>query len=425
MKSQIADNHRVLIDATNLKVGGGVQVAVSLCEDIASLHLSGQHQGRFPWLPRAHVRVSTAIYSQLSEKARSLPTLSVLDSSWRSLRTWIPTPRRYDVSFVVFGPKYGWRQARSTIVGFADGLMVSTDAPKATGPVANLKHLLRLATWRQQIRSSDCIVVESDVVVTRITAWGSRRVMIAPNALNAIFDDPSRWQSLSVPLERDSSNRRLMAYIARGYPHKNHDFLGETGRTLESMGYTPSDLTFLVTLSESEYRARSQAFRDWSINVGPISTGQVPTLYAACDAAIFPSLVETFSVTPLEALAMQRPLFAASRAYVRDIAGDAPFYFDPHNPAACAELLAQYLRQELPIDAHVKTGTGIVSAAPTSMRRTIQYLDEVSRLLPRHAAARDARSNRGGPLVLGEHGDFIEASESRPQVGDRRTKRMI
>lgn len=53
--------------------------------------------------------------------------------------------------------------------------------------------------------------------------------------------------------------------------------------------------------------------------------------YAAAQALIFPSLEEGFGIPLLEAMACGTPIIASDIAVFREIAGDAAYYFNPHD----------------------------------------------------------------------------------------------
>ncbi|WP_416954714.1 glycosyltransferase [Nocardioides sp. T5] len=60
---------------------------------------------------------------------------------------------------------------------------------------------------------------------------------------------------------------------------------------------------------------------------------QVPALYEACDGVVFPVLTSA-SPSLLEAMRASRPLVASDRPFVREVAGDAAWYFEPTDPAS-------------------------------------------------------------------------------------------
>jgi glycosyltransferase involved in cell wall biosynthesis len=59
------------------------------------------------------------------------------------------------------------------------------------------------------------------------------------------------------------------------------------------------------------------------------------------DAVIFPSLLECFSATPLEAMVMGKPLFASDRPFNREVCHSHAHYFDPLSPASAATAIAK------------------------------------------------------------------------------------
>ena len=103
----------------------------------------------------------------------------------------------------------------------------------------------------------------------------------------------------------------------------------------------------------------------------------MPGLYKECDGAIFPSLLEGFSVAPLEALAMQRILFASDRPFVREVCGDAPIYIDPLDPCASARTVAETLKNPVLQVDHVRAGLRVIGQLPTARDRARAYLDIV------------------------------------------------
>jgi glycosyltransferase involved in cell wall biosynthesis len=132
----------------------------------------------------------------------------------------------------------------------------------------------------------------------------------------------------------------VLAYVTRAYPHKNVAFLGAVGIELR----TRHELlvNFVVTLTHDEWFALDSDTREYCTNIGVQKIAQVPSLLMQVDGAFFPSLLEAFSVTPLEAMALQLPLFASDRDFVRTICGDYPHYFDPEDPSAAAKVIADW-----------------------------------------------------------------------------------
>ncbi|MDX2030043.1 MAG: glycosyltransferase family 1 protein [Blastocatellia bacterium] len=73
---------------------------------------------------------------------------------------------------------------------------------------------------------------------------------------------------------------------------------------------------------------------------------ELPPLYRAATACVYPSLAENCPFGLLEALAFGLPIAASNASAMPEIAADAARYFDPHNPDAIAHALDEILSDE-------------------------------------------------------------------------------
>ena len=364
----------VLIDASNLRVGGGVQAAASFIDELSDLRRDPQVVERHPWLPTAVVECSATVAESMKTDPKAFSSLRIVDRSPRELRRWFPVRDQYDVSFVVFGPEYSARRARRRIVGYAD---VRSVYPSPRGEVLSAR-----SAWRWRIRGvlSRLLMRRPDRIVVETEAFGARvvarriappeRITVVSNAYNATFDEPDTWvRPETLPDKIDADY--VLAYVARGYAHKNHPFLTEVSRAADRAGVS---LRFLVTLSDEHWAQQTPEFRNVCLNVGPIPLPMVPAVYEAAEAAIFPSLLEAFSAMPLEAMAMGRVVFASDRDFVRTVCGDAAVYFDPLDASAAADVIIEVLGDPDRVDQMVARGRAHVATRPTAHDRASTYL---------------------------------------------------
>ncbi len=371
----------VLIDAGNLRVGGGVQVGASFVDELAALVQDEVALARWPWLADVVVEVSDVVRRDLTRSTDHLD-VRVVRRTWSDLARPSLRRREFDVSFTVFGPNYTPRRARRQVVGFADVSSLFPDALPPQPASAQARRAIRARLSRALFRRCDLVVAEAAFVArTLVERWGCDRdrIVVVPNVLNAVFVERSR----QLPVEVPDATVPMFCYVARGYPHKNHDLLGPAGRLLrERHG---REVRFALTLEAEEWNALSSETREHSVNVGPIAVAQAPALYAACVGTVFPSLAECFSVTPLEALASGSPLVASDRDFVRDVVGESAAYVDPHDPASLADALDQVLAGSEATDRRRSGGLELARGWPTARQRAEAYLDVVSSQLAPHA----------------------------------------
>lgn len=360
----------VLIDASNLHKGGGVQVAGSFLDELAKLTCT--LDPAVTWPSEVCVEVSNEVMAQLSSD--TIRTLSPItrDRHPTQLWRWIPRKRPFDVSFVVFGPEYGYPRAVRQVVGFADGTSVFPQ-PRSLEPltgITRVKMAIRGDVSRRLHSRAWLLITETESTARALEASLRRvpHIEVVPNTINSIFSNPERWQPVPRLTVRD--DHYAICYVARPYDHKNHRILPEVAIQLrEKYGL---NVDFVITLTDDEWARLAN--RDSQINVGPLTVEQIPTLLNACDASIFPSLLESFSVTPFEAFAMRRPLFASNFDFIRDSCADAPIYFDPESPSDIAAKLGHALTAPDLIAKHVERGSQILAEHITPRQRAVQYM---------------------------------------------------
>ena len=132
---------------------------------------------------------------------------------------------------------------------------------------------------------------------------------------------------------------------------------------------------------ESLERSESQLL----INVGPLSISQVPTLLARCDAVIFPSLMESCSASPIEAMYMNKLLFASDLPFVHESCGGAPIYFDPTSPRDIARAIVSGLSDTRIATEHRRRTQEVLAGIPTPRDRALAYLQAMTGVSDAHA----------------------------------------
>lgn len=368
---------RVLINAANLHVGGGVQVAVSFIYELAAD-------------PNLMAGLEVTLFVS-SEVHRNLQAINVDCSCFffyevfdiYGLRALSPSVGKkfvgYDLVFTIFGPLYLSFKLKLHIVGFGQSwiLYPNNDATRRLSFLDRIVTRLKFSIQWFFFRHSSVLVGELEHVRRRLVEFKrfpADRVRVVRNCVSPIFFDRDKWIPLNNCVLR-ASDSFVIGVVSRDYPHKNLDyFLNVLVRLDKRAGGRRFE--FVVTLNESEWKRRSANFRQRIKNVGPLSLAQCPAFYESLDAVLFPSLLESFSATPLEALLMRRPLFASDRAFVRDCCGEHAMYFDPEDPDVAATAILRWLEQD-PIDRArwVNSAYEYVMTLPSSNSRAVNYCE--------------------------------------------------
>ena len=364
-----------ILYAANLHVGGGVQVATSVIDEISASAADA-------------AKITLMVSSQVDKNLKAIGTplehfrgycVENHHGFLTLFRNLHPKLGDSQAIFVVFGPLYITGLGIPQIVGFAQPWIIYPDNEiyRAMSNFAKWKTRLKFALQSLFFRQADLLVVELEHVrsgLTRVGIADTNRVCVVQNCLSALYRNSERWQPVP-PL--GAVHGFKLGFVGRNYPHKNTAIFPKIREALRT-NYN-LDVVIYVTFSDDEWLTCTQEFRDSIINIGPLTVAQCPSFYQQLDGVLFPSLLECFSATPVEAMAMKRPLFASDRAFNRDVCGDYAFYFDPCDPNSAAAAIAACISNPIATRKRILDAYHHVSNLPGPDIRAKLYLDCVQK----------------------------------------------
>ncbi|MBI4807412.1 MAG: glycosyltransferase family 4 protein [Nitrosomonadales bacterium] len=336
-----ARSHQVLINCSNLHVGGGVAVATSFIDCLAELKYEDTD---------IHLLLSSDVsrnLKMLGTDTNRFASCQVRDffgikALWQGLSSHF---RGMDLVFTVFGPAYFLFSKSYHLVGFAQPLIIYPDNP-ITARLNFFNHMVFRIKYRIQqyfFTRADAIIVELEHVKTgleKIDWFAHKPISVVHSAVHTVFKEPDKWLPLVLPKSQASLK---LGIISRNYPHKNLQILGEVKRHLLEDYKLAVD--FYVTFQPDEWASCDASFRGNIINVGGLNLSQCPTFYSLMDGVIFPSLLECFSAVPIEAMMVKKPLFASDLPFIRDVCDDHCNYFDPLDAKDIARVIFDFFKQ--------------------------------------------------------------------------------
>ena len=122
-----------------------------------------------------------------------------------------------------------------------------------------------------------------------------------------------------------------MLYLTSYYPHKNIEIINQVIPLLESE-FSGKFVIVLTLHDEIFSTVINRKVAKSVINLGPVKPEECPGLYQACDFTFVPTLLECFSATYAESMAMERPILTSDMDFARTVCENAALYFDPMNP---------------------------------------------------------------------------------------------
>tara|TARA_R110001583_G_C5667535_1_gene410370 strand:+ start:3479 stop:4609 length:1131 start_codon:yes stop_codon:yes gene_type:complete len=369
---------KVLINASNLHNGGGVQVATSFIFEFYKKNIHSRNI--FFW-------VSSEVDNNLSEM--EVDTSNFLN--YRVVNTYgfgflMSSFRHeldsFDVVFTLFGPLYILNRNFFNITGFAQAWIAYPDNEFYGHLPLSRKLLLRLKFYIQCwfFRRADKLLVELEHVRIALIKRGiiqADGVDVVHNCLSSLYFEPKLWRKIEFP--NFSPNVLKLGYLGRDYSHKNTKILPLIVKELRNKYGVDSRL--FVTFTENEWRSCSSEFREFTINVGSLSVSECPTFYQNVDAIVFPSLLECFSATPLEAMVMKKPLFVSDRPFNKDLCGDNAFYFDPLDAQSAASKIFEVWQKNMVDAGFLERARKYAILFSSPEKRAESYLDIINNSL--------------------------------------------
>ena len=327
---------KLLINTSNLYVGGGLQVALSFINELKNFESNNQY----------YIFLSSSVNDQL-----------IQDDFPENFKFYLikrsPSSIRYrkkvvefldalekdinpDIVFSIFGPSY-WRPKTRHIMGFALPWLIN-EKSDVFSELSFFKRLIKKLEIKYKgyhvKNNADYYVTETEEVrqsFSRIYNVSLENIFVVGNTCSSIFDQ-KEFEPFYIP-SREIREFRLIT-ISHNYPHKN---LRVIRNVLPYLKNNNVKFKFILTIDEESYDDLFSGYENYVMNIGPIKSEFCPSAYAQSDALFLPTLLECFTASYPEAMKMNKPILTSSLPFAVDICKDAALFFDPLDPKDIAD----------------------------------------------------------------------------------------
>lgn len=114
-------------------------------------------------------------------------------------------------------------------------------------------------------------------------------------------------------------------------------------------------------------RVRELGLEDRVQFLGYVADEDLPILFAACEAFVYPSIDEGFGIPVLEAMLLGAPVLSSNAGALSEVGGECVRYFDPNDASGMATLINMALSR--PDERPVWVNKGLQQASKFSWRR--------------------------------------------------------
>lgn len=328
---------KILLNASNLNGGGGLQVADSICRQL-------NHYVSFdfvvvlsPFLKSTGDIIknykNVVVYNYLMPHS-----INVLIAGRNCYLDEIVSKEKVDRVLTIFGPSF-WVPKVPHLCGFASGQLTPQDSPfyKTKLPIGfRLRDMIRNGVMKTYYgRCSDYLYSENESVSRELRKiYPKKKVFTVTNYYNQVFDSPDQWKEHRLP----EFKGKTFLTVTDTNRHKNVEIAIDIAKILE--GRHPGfDFRFVFTFSESQYPVIEPLLRKHFLFIGRVDVSECPSLYEQCDLEFQPTLLECFTATYPEAMRMAKPIVTTNLAFARQLCGDAAAYYSPLDASEAAETI--------------------------------------------------------------------------------------
>lgn len=230
----------------------------------------------------------------------------------------------------------------------------STQRSSTLNPVFyRVKKLGYNKIFHQALVKSVKIITPSDFVKKQIVdEWNidSRKVQVSYEGVDEKILELSKKD---IKFKKEI-NGKFLFYIGNAHPHKN---LERLIRVFKKVRVDYPDLKLVLSGKKNYFWEKVLKNIDENIIYTDfVDDEEMVGLYKNAHAYIMPSLEEGFGIPILEAMACECPVVSSNKGSLKEVGGDAAFYFDPLNEGDMEDKIRKVLDDEKLRENLIKKG---------------------------------------------------------------------
>lgn len=318
-----------LINCSNLKNGGGLQVAHSICEQLGKYK-----QHHFVVVLSTFIREfeipdgDNAIVYRYDIK-NSIATLMFGRDKFLD---GLVKKHHVDAVLTVFGPSR-WRPRCKHLCGFARAQLLLENPLQKELP---FKERLNYRIWEWGFkRSSDTFYTENKYISDMLPKLlGDVKVYTITNYYNQVFDNQEQWQR---KVKLPAFEGVTLLTVSSTASHKNLKIMVPVAECFER-NYPDFKFRFVLTCDSSAMNVPSSLAHHF-LFIGKVDISECPNLYEQADVMLMPTLLECFTATYPEAMRMEVPIVTTDLEFAHGLCGEAACFYSAIDPQAAAEAI--------------------------------------------------------------------------------------
>ena len=198
-----------------------------------------------------------------------------------------------------------------------------------------MRYVILFHQLRWSLRTARIVYCQTETMSDRLRQYFevNAQIKVLPNCLPIDSTCCGDGDAVPAAIQEREGKFRLFC-LARYYPHKNLERIVDV---FSKYRQELMDVVVYLTIDADQHRGAKRLLRriktegldQMVVNVGPISQRDIGSYFRNCHGLLFPTLLESFSASYLEAMYFGLPIITSDVDFARDVCGDAAIYCKP------------------------------------------------------------------------------------------------
>lgn len=268
----------------------------------------------------------------------------------------IPTSRHqiyfFDWAYAVYDEDYIWNR-----MGIKDRLMRKT----------------KVRLIRSYIRKVDLVLAQTNVINRRLREkYGIKEVETMATPISDLEGDTNEFHDFRLPTDKVK-----FLFPAGWAPHKNFELIVQLSQWIHN-----NNLPYLLVLCVQQQHVEQHLDglqQETVINLGKIPGKHMNALYRQCDTLLLPSLIESYGLPYIEAMAHNLPIVTSDLDFAHEMCGDLALYFNPFDVESVGQaiLALQSISNNGKVEELRKQKLRKISDWPTTFIKIQNFIDHI------------------------------------------------
>lgn len=217
----------------------------------------------------------------------------------------------------------------------------------------------------------------------RLFKVSNDKIEVLPNVVSYQSKDIDRSKNV-LPL-KDSTTIKLL-FLSKFYAHKNYDILIPVAKLIKKRNlpfkiHLTLDTAENLSLAEQiEVQGLSEIIRF----IGNILPHQMNEVFEQHDGVFLPTLLESFSGTYIESMFYGRPVFTSDMDFAHIVCKDAGYYFNPLDAQNIVDTFVKAYENTAQMQSKIDEGYRIIESMPTWEDLSVSILTAIAKMTSNH-----------------------------------------